>query len=247
MIKTKLKHYITSILTAATIAFALPSYASVPLHLDGLNGNLIQQVPITFDGNASTVFAGGFSGNLNGGPSSIYFCIDLRHTIGLPKDYSVNPTNPNQPTAPYLQLSAPFNQMVAASMINHADVPGFNNVDQYTALQLATWSILYNWTPLNHPTNTLGTALDLFSAPLVVDPNILNTALGFLSLAETFITGGTYSTSYGLYRMMIDAANTPENVTQTVIGVGTPEPGTYLTLASFLVLGMACMRKLKKA
>lgn len=222
----------------------LPSYASVPLHLDGLNSNYIQQQPIKFNGSSQTSWVGGFAGKLNNGPQSFFFCVDLRHLINLPGDYQVDPTNPNQATAAYLQLGSPFNMEVAASMVNNANVASFgNDTDKYTALQLAVWSVVYNWTLGNHPTNTLGTATDLFSAPNVVDPSILNAALGFLSLADGFVVNNTYGSSYGNYKLLLNASNSPDHITQTVIGVQAPEPGTYLMLGSFLVLGALSLKR----
>ncbi len=83
------------------------------------------------------------------------------------------------------------------------------DTNKYVAMQLALWSIAYNWTPSNHPTNTLGTALDIFSAPGVVDSNILSNAYSFLSIAEGFVLNNTYSSSYGNYRLLLDVNNQP--------------------------------------
>lgn len=220
------------------------SYASTPLQLDSLNPTYIQQEPIKFDGNNQITYSGAFTGTLGSQASNFFFCVDLRHLINLPGNYSVDLVNPNVSLPAFMQLGNPFNMQVAASLLNHADIPSFGtDTAQYTAMQLALWSIVYNWTTSYHPTNTLGSVTDLFSTPNLVDPTILANAYGFLGLAETFVLNNTYSSSYGNWRLLVNSNNTPGNIKQVLIGVTTPEPETYLIMATFLGIGMLRFRK----
>ncbi len=245
---TYLNRFTLTLTTGLASLCAATAFASSSLSLDGINPTYMQTVPVVFQGNPVSEYAGGITGSLSAQPSNFFFCVDLRHTISIPGNYSVDLVNPSTPLAPYLQLASPFNMQVAASLLNNANIPSFGtNTDQYTAMQLALWSIVYNWTPSNHPTNTLGTALDVFSAPGVVDPNILSNAFNFLSIAEGFVLNNTYGSSYGNYRVLLDVNNQPGNIRQALLGVTTPEPETYLVMASFLLIGMFAFKRRKLA
>jgi hypothetical protein len=235
-------------LAAVIASFGILSSLSAanPIPMDitaGIDSPYLEQVPIVFNSISTSVYAGGIQGTLNGGLSQFFFCFDLNHDISVPGNYSVNFTSPSATLSPYLMLSSTFNLEVAASLVNNANIASFgNNYDKYVGLQLALWSVLYNWTSTNHPTNTLGTTSNPFSSTVTGD--ILTDALNFLTLANTFVVDNTYSTSYGDYGLLVVSTDAPGNVTQTLVGqLPTPEPTTYLMLGSFLLLGMLAYRR----
>ena len=146
-----------SISLVATIATLWLTHASAsePLDLNGIDLNVIQQESITFSGNTENVYTGAITGTLNG-VSGFFFCYDLNNLIQVPGNYQVNLVSPSSTSLPsYLKLPSTFNLQVASAMLNNTNIAGFTSVNQYTGLQLAVWSILYNWTSTNHPTTTL--------------------------------------------------------------------------------------------
>ncbi len=218
-----------------------PSFAAVgSLHLDKINSTFIRPETVIFNGNQQTIYTGGITGQFNGGATGFFFCFDLGHNIAVPGSYAVFQTSPSAALPAYLNMAGPFNREIAASLINHADVASFgNDTNKYSALQLAIWSILYNWSAANHPDNTLGTASDPFSAPGLTNPTLAD-ALAFLHLAQNYIGNPSYDT----LKMMVDANNSPDgHISQTLVGVGTPEPETYLILGSCLLLVGFKLRK----
>jgi len=226
----------------ASLAISFPAFSSQTLQLNGIDSNYIQPVSITFNNNTESVYTGAITGSL-GGFNPIFFCYDLSHNINVPGTYSVNPTSPSASFPNYLGLSSAFNLQVVSSLLNNANVGSFTSVNQYSGLQLAIWSILYNWTPSSHSTTTLGTATDPFSSS--VTGAVLSDALGFLSTANTFVTDNTYSTSFGGVQVLVNANDSEGNVTQTLAGIQVPEPQTYLILGTLSVLVLAVARKKK--
>ncbi len=237
----------TSICTAAVSALmTISSFASVPMNVNGINPTIITPEPIIFNGNSESAYSGATTGTLNGGSTEFFFCVDLRNEIFVPGNYSVNMVNPKTSGLPaFLGLSSPFNLTVATSLLNNANVPSFgNDTAKYAGLQLAVWSIVYNWTSTNHPTNTLGTAANLFSAPGVTGQTLTD-ALSFLGIADSLVTNNTYNTAFGKWRLLINSGNSPGHVVQTLVGVTAPEPGTYATLCSFLLIGAFAFKRQK--
>ena len=239
------KMHLFSFFTVAISTFlTISSFAALPMTMDGFNPTFITPQPIIFNGNSESAYSGATTGTLNGGATEFFFCVDLRHNISVPGNYSVNIVNPNTAGLPaYLGLSSPFNLGVATSLLNNANIPSFgNDTSKYAGLQLAVWSIAYDWTASYHPTNTLGTAADLFSAPGVTGQTLAD-ALNFLSIAEGFVLNNTYNSSFGAWRLLINSSDRPGHVNQTLVGVTTPEPGTYLVLCSFLLVGAFAFRR----
>ncbi len=234
-----------SIWTVAVSALmTISSFAAVPMNVNGINSTFITPEPITFNGSSESAYTGATTGTLNGGSTEFFFCVDLRDEIFVPGNYSVNMVNPKTSGLPaYLGLSSPFNLSVATSLLNNANISSFgNDTAKYAGLQLAVWSIVYNWTNTNHPTNTLGTAANVFSAPGVTGQTLTD-ALNFLGIANNAVTSNTYNTSFGKWRLLINSGNSPGHVVQTLVGVTAPEPGTYIMLCSFLLIGAFAFKK----
>lgn len=220
---------------------ATPAFAQEAMNLDGINSNYLQQVNITFNGNSENVYSGAITGTLGGGPSQYFFCYDLNNLIDVPGNYTVNALSPTSSFPSYLQLPSNFNLEVAASLLNNVNLPTFSNVNQFSGLQLAIWSILYNWTPTSQPTTLSGTGTTNFSSSVTGD--ILSDAQSDLNLALNYVANPT--SSMGNWQVLVNANDAPGSVIQTLVGVGTPEPGTYLTLSSFLIIAGLSYRKLK--
>jgi hypothetical protein len=222
-------------------AWSAPSYGSEPLTL-GSSTSLLENVPIIFNGTSETVLTGGIQASLNNGLSQVFFCYDLSHTINVGGNYFVNLQSPNFSNPPsYLLLPPAFNLEVAASLMNNANFGSFTSVDQYAALQLAMWTILYDWnqgSPSSFIT-TLGTNTTEFSA-LTVTGNLLSEAQNFLTQALGYTSDPN---SYGGVQLLINANDSQESVIQTIGGITTPEPKTYLILGSCLAFVLAFKRQ----
>ena len=241
MKKTNIITYIAlTSLTALVCCF--PLMASDSMSLDGINSNYMQQESITFNNVSSNVYTGGITGTLGNGLNQFFFCYDISHSISVPGTYNVNLISPSATNIPsYLSLSSNFNLEVASSLLNHVNLGSFTSVNQFSGLQLAMWSILYNWTPTSTPTNTLGTSSNVFSSSATGDT--LSDALADLQLAQSFVANNTYSTSFGNVNLLANTNDSQGNVTQTLGGsVATPEPQTYILLGTFITL-FACYAK----
>lgn len=224
----------------ATLGFAPSLISADTLNLSGINSNYLQQVSVTYLGNTQNEYAGGISGNLNGGLNQVFFCYDIAHSINVPAVYTVNLFGPTASFPSYLGLPNTFNLQVASSLISNANVASFSNVNQYSGLQLAIWSILYNWTPTSQSTSLNGAN---FSSAATGD--LLNAAQGFLALAQSLVNNGTY-TNTGNVLMLVNATDSSGNVVQTLgAEVNVPEPSTYLILGSTLFAIAVGARKRK--
>jgi len=220
-----------------TLGFIPSLAASEALNLDGINSNYLQQESITFNGSTSNDYTGAITGTL-GGVSGFFFCYDLANTISIPGNYQVNPTSPTASFPAYLGLSPTFNLQVASSLLNSLNLSSFTNVNQFTGLQLAIWSVLYNWTSSSQSTNLNGAH---FSS--TVTGAALTNAQTFLADALALVNSGHY-TNTGGWQVLVNANDSPGYVTQTLTGMVTPEPETYLLLGSFLLMaGYCCKRK----
>lgn len=256
MKKWNITRYIAAITAVVLTAWIAPTYASSLLQIDGINSTYLQQELIHFNGNYEVVYTGGITGTDNG-VSQFFFCFDLNHVIDVPGTYTANPTDPKTVGLPsYLQLASPFNLQVAAAMVNRADIATFGtNTNEWVGLQAAVWSVIYNWTPTNHPAGTLGTVSDPFSISSL-NSIALADALTFLSIAEGLLPLDAYKTNYGNWVLMINTLDSPSNVIQTIVTspppfttppspppIPSPEPQTYLMLGTFLALGALGFRR----
>lgn len=212
--------------------------AAESLNLNSINSNYLQQVSVTYQGHTSTDWVGGLSGTLNGGLNQFFFCYDISHSINAPGSYLVNLFGPTASFPSYLNLSSTFNLQVASSLLANANIGSFSNVNQYSGLQLAVWSILYNWTSASQSTTLNGPN---FSA--AVSGDLLNQAQNFLAQAEALVNSGQYADT-GNIQLLVNANNTPNSVSQTLAGaVEVPEPSTYLLLGSALMAAAVCAKR----
>lgn len=232
----KKKLLITMIATLGFIPGGI--YAAESLNLDSINGNYLQQVNITYNGNSATDWVGGLTGNLNGGLNQFFFCYDISHNINVPGSYLVNLFGPTSSFPSYLNLSPTFNLQVASSLLANANIGSFSNVNQYSGLQLAIWSILYNWTPSSQSGSLNGAN---FSSAASGD--LLAQAEAFLAQAQGLVTSGQYVNT-GNIQLLVNANNSENGVVQSLAGsVEVPEPSTYLLLGSALMAAAVCAKR----
>lgn len=225
----------------ATLGFSPGLTASETMNLNGVNNNYLQQIPVTYNGNTSTDFVGALTGSINGGLSQFFFCYDISHPINVPGSYMVDLFGPTASFPSYLGLPSTFNLQAAASMINAVNPASLSNVNQFAGLQLAIWSILYNWTPSSQSTSVNGPN---FSASITGDT--LTNAQNYLQIAADLVASGQY-TDTGNLKLFVNANASEGNVTQTLVGLGVdvPEPSTYVILASALFMAAYLQRQRK--
>jgi hypothetical protein len=212
------------LLMSAVLPYSL---SADTMSLSSIGSSPLQQELIYFNHSSETVYAGGIAGTLNGGLSQLFFCIDLNNNINVPGTYTVTPTSPSANVSPSFQLSPAYNRQVVAALLNSVNPNSFStNVDELTGLQLALWNILYN---TSNPF-VLGTSqtADIFAVSSSVPSNIISFAENFLTDAE-----GVNPNNTGNWLMMLNS--TPN--TQSLIGLGVPEPSTYALMGGFLFLG----------
>lgn len=235
---------ITFAITATV--YALPVFGSDTMDLNGINSNYMNTESITYN-NGSTdftenVYSGGITGSLDSQATQFFFCYDILHDITVPGNYLVNVTSPGASLPSYLGLSSTFNLQVASALLNNVNFNAFTSANQFDALQLAMWSILYNWTTTSQPTNTLGTSSNVFSVNGV--SSIVNSdALAFLNQAEGYVANGTYVAAGAGVNLLINTSDSQGNVIQTIGGITSPEPETYLLLISFLAVAAFGMKR----
>lgn len=224
-------------LAAITMTFGvLPSLAAETMNLNGINSNYVQQESVTYNGNTATDYVGTVTGTLNGDMTQFFFCYDLTNSITVPGNYQVNTFSPTASFPSYLGLPNTFNLQTATSLLNSINLNSLTNVNQFIGLQSAIWSILYNWTSTSQSTNPNGAH---FSSS-TLSGAALTYAETYLANAETLIN----SPNFGDWQILVNANDSPGNVTQTLVGmdppINAPEPQTYLVLGSFLLLACFC-------
>ncbi|MBS1709845.1 MAG: PEP-CTERM sorting domain-containing protein [Armatimonadetes bacterium] len=106
------------------------SFASINLHVNGLEGGLYNTVHVNYNGNNRDFTAGPQSGHLGAGPDFRMFCVDLDHTVSPGSDYPVNPTQINGFGNAGLSLAAKLYNSFAG---------GISTSDEGAGLQLAIW------------------------------------------------------------------------------------------------------------
>lgn len=239
------KNIAINLVAATALVYSLPVFAD-NMDLNGINSNYMNTETVTYNNGVTNftenVYSGGITGTLDSQATQFFFCYDLLHDINVPGNYVVNVTSPSASLPSYLGLSSTFNLQVASALLNNVNFNAFTSANQFDALQLALWSILYNWTTTSQSTTTLGTSSNVFSVSNV-SSTVNSDALGFLSLAESYITNGTYATAGGNVSLMVNSSDSSGNVIQTLAGISTPEPGTYALLGSFLAMAIFCMKR----
>lgn len=206
-------------------------YAADTIKVKGINSNLMKKVTIQFNGKQSTVYAGALKGTFNGN-NTYFFCYDLNHSIKVPGNYTVTVLNPASSSFPSnLLLPSAFNIQVATSMLNTTNLSAFTSVNQFTAMQLAIWTILYDWSPGVTPNLNTGKCKSGFCVPGASGALLANANM-YLATARSFATSFPNGQSLGNWQLLSSMKGSHMN--QVLIGVGTPEPGTYILLLSLL-------------
>jgi hypothetical protein len=220
-----------------TLGFVPSLAASQAMDLNGLNGNYVEQEGLTFTpvggGSPSTQtdYVGAVTGTLGGGATEFFFCYDLSNLINAPGNYQVNPTAPTASFPSYLGLQLnSFNLKVTSTLLNSLNLSSFTKADQFAGLQLAIWSVLYNWT-----SSAQSMTLNGSNFSTTASGDALADANAFLATAYSIAQSGQFNT--GNWEVLVNANDSPGNVIQTLGGMVTPEPGTYLLLGSFLLMG----------
>lgn len=216
------------------LTFALFTQGNVfadTFQVNGINNNLMETLNVKFNGASESISVGALKGSLNG-ITTYFFCYDLNHTISVPNTYTATLLNPASSSFPSnLQLPSSFNIQVATSMLNSTNLATFSNVNQFAGLQLAIWTVLYDWskgvTPNLITTNcTTGFCIPGASSTLIADAN------AYLSLARPFATSFPNGQSLGNW-VLVSSMN-GSHINQVLIGLGAPEPQTYLLLGCLL-------------
>ena len=224
------------IVSAVSILCLTESAWADSMYINGFSSQpYLEQISITYNGNNETVYTGGISGTLNGN-NTVFFCYDLNHTINVSQSYTATLLSPT--TSNLNSLASNGNYMlpsvsntgwssvqVATAFLNSLNLSSITTADQYTALQLAIWTVLYDWTQGNTPNTPTGnfTAHNLSS-------NIGSLLTSYLNLAEAFASG--QNLNFGSWDLVLSGPSDSPN--QVLIGMSAPEPQTYLLLGSLL-------------
>lgn len=203
-------------------------------------------VNITFSGNTYDSYAGTILGTLNGN-STTFFCYDLNHNI-TPGSYAVtvlSPTTSNLNTIassgnymlPPVSNTGWSSIQVATAFLNSLNLSTITTVDQSTALQLAVWTIIYDWTQGNTPNLPTGT----FTANNL-SGNLSALLTNYLNLAQAFASG--QNLNFGNWNIILSGPSNSPN--QVLIGLAAPEPQTYLLLGSLLTVTICVAQRKRK-
>lgn len=213
------------------------------VQVNGINFNLMEPVTIKFNGTQKTIYTGALKGTFNG-KNTYFFCYDLNHTITLPGTFTATVLNPGSSSFPSnLLLPSSFNIQVATSMLNTTNLSSFTNVNQFAGLQLAIWTVLYDWTKSNTPNLNTGNCTTGFCAPgassaLIADANM------YLGAARHF--AGSFPNGQSLGNWQLLSSMTGSHINQVIIGVGVPEPHTYLLMGSLVCLTLGALKWKRK-
>jgi hypothetical protein len=211
------------------------------LEVNGINNNLMQSLTIDFNGAQETIWVGALKGNLNGN-TSYFFCYDLNHTISVPNTYTATVLSPSSSSFPSnLLLPSSFNIQVATSMVNTA-FHSFSTVNQYSGLQLAIWTVLYDWSPGVTPNLNTSNCSTGFCVP-GASSSLISNANTYLAEARSFAASFPNGQSLGNWELL--SSMDGSHINQVLIGMGAPEPQTYMILGSLLATTL-CASQLRK-
>ncbi|MBX3110388.1 MAG: PEP-CTERM sorting domain-containing protein [Fimbriimonadaceae bacterium] len=190
------------ITTLATLAACSSlSFASINLHVNGLEGGLHSTVHVNYNGNNKDFSAGPQTGHLGAGPDFRMFCVDLDHTVSPGSDYQVNPT-----LIPTMGNAG----MTLAAKLYNSFAGGVTTADEGAGLQMAIWEAVVD-----------NGAVD-FSSGNFKDNG---TAAGIMTKANFYLANiGSNDAAYFLDAVHIQDKN------QSMIGP-VPEPASMSVLA----------------
>jgi hypothetical protein len=240
-----IKNYTVALVAILMVFMAQSTYAqTAPMTLSNNFSDMVIIDDLYHDGtllnNGNGIYVGALQGTLSG-VNTLFFCYDLNHdTPSLPASYVTNVVSPGssalQTTYSSFGLQPTFNFTVAAALENSLNV-GSLDANHLAALQLAIWSILYNWTSSSQPLN-LGTSPSSGFYATGVPSNISNDAIAYLTQAQGYVS----NPNWGNVKILINS----QDKTQVLGGgVGTPEPQTYLLMGSMLLVALVLFRKQK--
>jgi hypothetical protein len=194
------------------------------LEVNGINNNLMQSLTIDFNGAQETIWVGALKGNLNGN-TSYFFCYDLNHTISVPNTYTATVLSPSSSSFPSNLL-----------------LPSFSTVNQYSGLQLAIWTVLYDWSPGVTPNLNTSNCSTGFCVP-GASSSLISNANTYLAEARSFAASFPNGQSLGNWELL--SSMDGSHINQVLIGMGAPEPQTYMILGSLLATTL-CASQLRK-
>jgi hypothetical protein len=238
----KLLYVPMSVLTLTGL-FSNTSVFADSMDLNSIGSSPLENVQVNFNGQSETLPTGAITGSLNGN-NTYFFCYDLNHDIGVPNSYTATAFSPSYSGFPSnLLLSGTFNLQVAASMINNV-FPSISttNIDQYAGLQVAIWTVLYDWSQGNTPGLNTSNCSTGFCVP-GLSSSIASYANADLAQAGLFAANFPSGQNFGNWYVFTSTNN--GNVNQTLIGLGAPEPQTYMILGSLLATTL-CRSQLRK-
>jgi hypothetical protein len=205
------------------------------IQVNGINNYLMEPVNIEFNGAKKDIYVGALKGTFDG-KNTYFFCYDLNHTITVPGTFTATVLNPGSSSFPSnLLLPSSFNIQVATSMLNTTNLSTFTNVNQFAGMELAIWTVLYDWSKGVTPNLNTGTCTTGFCAPgvssaLITDANM------YLATARSFAASFPNGQSLGNWQLLSSVTGTHTNQVLIGLGVGVPEPHDYILLGSMLCL-----------
>lgn len=219
-----------------------------------LNTTAFSQPPnyfqsVYYNGGNQSEFIGIIGGHI-GGVSSQFFCFDVNQSVSLNTNYSVMAVNASYAGLPGLMGATPaiagatqadktLRIEQAASVLQSQLGVVANNNAASAGMQLAIWSILYNNTI---PTD-IGSGSE-FRTNGAVNSAVLPYANQFLALANNFSAPQLSDYDQIPFYVYLNGSGQITAGTQILAGVPVPEPGTYLTMASFMgLIGLCAYRK----
>ncbi len=237
---------LTSCLVAGATLFSPTAIATNTLSLTSY-GSTTKSESFTYNGSSqSSVPTGAIFGSV-AGLSQLFLCADVPQGIAIPGTYTMNVISPTTLFNVPGSHQTVYSQQMAATLVNleHAvltapsplNAPTASQLNALTALNLAEWSVLYNWTDKAHVN---ATTLDgsNFSMPFLwslFNPTINSLALSYLGAAAAYTNNPN---SDGVVFFQDNFGD------QVLMGyLPAPEPSTYLLLGSAISFAFFTQRR----
>ncbi len=245
------KALFTLVTSSAFICLALFSQTLVATQTMILNsyGSTTKPESFTYNGHfESNVPTGAIYGSV-AGLSQLFLCADIPEPISVPGTYNVNVVAPSTLFSVPGSHQTSYSQQMAATLVNlersvltaptPLNSPTSAQLDALTALNLAEWSILYNWTDLAHVNSSTlnGTNFSMPTSWPSLNPSTNALALSYLGAAAALANNPSWE---GVVFLQDNQQN------QVLVGVlPAPEPTTIFLLGSGLAMGLLKRKKTK--